>query len=178
MRTSDYCGLRTLFAIAVLLVTLETARAGEQPVSRYTSTARAKAISFKEDNEPAGGFRALLPGLGGYQLEHLSGDERSWIDIRFGKAKADLYSATMEVGPGSFPHKANDVVEWRGVEVRGRFVPYALIYRLAGYNEEKNQTKTRLIVIKLDKERSAVLGYAEGAKEDEKANQLADTARP
>jgi hypothetical protein len=57
-------------------------------------------------------------------------------------------------------------------------VPYALIYRLAGYNEEKNQTRTRLIVIKLDKERSAIVGYAEGANEDEKAKQLADSTRP
>ena len=38
--------------------------------------------------------------------------------------------------------------------------------------------RTRLIVIKLDKERSAVIGHAEGANEDTKAKQIADGLRP
>jgi hypothetical protein len=33
-------------------------------------------------------------------------------------------------------------------------------------------------VIKLDKERSAVVGHAEGAKEDAEAKQIADRFRP
>ena len=174
---------KKLSAIAIAVVTtalaLQNAAAGERIVSKYTSTARAKSISFKDHSDvPEGGFEALFPGHGGYKLLHLSGDERSWINIRYGKTTVDLYEATMNEGPGAFPHKENDVVEWRGVEKDGRFTPYAIIYRLAGYDEERNLHKTRLIVIKLDKERSAVVGHAEGAKEDVEAKQIADRLRP
>ena len=157
---------------------VDAGAAGDGLVSKYTTTARAKAISFKEyTGEGPGGFTGLFPGLGGYQLVHLSGDERSWINIRYGKTTVDLYSATMEKGPGAFPSKENDVVEWRGVEKDGRFTPYAIIYRLGGTDEERRLHKTRLIVIKLDRERSAIIGYAEGANEDAQAKQIADKAR-
>jgi hypothetical protein len=154
------------------------AEAGPQVTSKYTSTARSKAISFKDESDiPEGGFEAVFAGLGGYKLVHQSGDERSWINIRFGKNTSDLYSATMEAGGGTFPEKANDVVEWRGVEKNGRFVPYAIIYRIAAGNDETRKTHTRLIVIKLDKERSAVIGHAEGPNEDKEARDIADKAR-
>ena len=155
-----------------------SASAAERVVSKYTSTARSKAISFKdESNIPEGGFEALFAGLGGYQLLHLAGDERSWINIRFGKKTVDLYAATMEAGGGTFPHKANDVVEWRGVEDKGRFVPYAIIYRIAAGNDETRKIHTRLVVIKLDKERSALIGHVQGANEEREARQIADRAR-
>lgn len=165
-------------AILALLIFADRALADERVDSRYTSTARAKALSFKdESNIPEGGFEAVFAGLGGYQLVHLSGDERSWINIKFGKQTVDLYAATMEAGGGTFPHKANDVVEWRGVESNGRFVPYAIIYRLAAGNDETRQIHTRLVVIKLDKERSAVIGHAQGANEEKEAHAIADKAR-
>jgi hypothetical protein len=119
----------------------------------------------------------LCPGLGGYKLEHLSDDERSWINIRFGKKTVDLYSATMAAGGGTFPRKANDTVEWRGVEKNGRFVPHAIIYRLEAGNDETRKTHSRLVVIKLDKERSAVIGHAEGPNEEKDARAIADKAR-
>ena len=166
------------FVILALLAASDSALAGEQIVSKYTSTARNKCLSFKDHSDvPEGGFEAVCPGLGGYQLVHLSGDERSWINLKFGKKTVDLYTATMEAGGGTFPHKANDVVEWRGVEKNGRFTPYSIIYRLAAGNDETRKIHTRLIVIKLDRERSAVIGFTEGANEDAKAKQLADTAR-
>src|ERR1700749_1681346 len=112
---------RALAVFAVIALATK-AKAAERVVSKYTSTARSKAISFKdESNIPEGGFEAFFPGLGGYKLVHLAGDERSWINIRFGKETVDLYSATMEAGGGTFPHKDNEVVEWRGVETNGRF---------------------------------------------------------
>ena len=149
-----------------------------QATSKYTSTARSKAIFFRDESDiPEGGFEAVFAGLGGYKLVHLSGDERSWINLRFGKETVDLYSATMEAAAGTFPHKANDVVEWRGVEEKGRFVPYAIIYRIAAGNDETRKLHTRLIVIKLDKERSAVIGHAAGANEEKEAREIADKAR-
>jgi len=162
-------------AIFALLAFGNRVVADDRVDSRYTSTARAKALSFKdESNIPEGGFEAVFAGLGGYQLVHLSGDERSWINIKFGKQTVDLYSATMNAGGGTFPHKANDVVEWRGVEKNGRFVPHAIIYRLAAGNDETRKIHTCLIVIKLDKEHSAVIGHAEGANEEKEARAIAD----
>ena len=151
----------------------------ERVVSKYTSTARAKSLSYHESNgEESDGIRALFPGFGEYKLEHLGGDLRSWLNILFRDKTVDLYAPTMENGGGTFPHKANDVVEWRGIEKQGRFMPYALIYRIASSNDDTRRTKTRLIVIKLDGERSAVVGYAEGANEDTEAKALADRHRP
>jgi hypothetical protein len=151
----------------------------ERIVSKYSSTARAKSISFKEDGmEGDPGFHGLFPGFGGYKLEFIGGDERSWINIKFGKQTVNLYSATMDAGAGTFPHKANDVVEWRGVEKNGRFTPYAIIYRIKAGELDTRKTHTRLIVIKLDREKSAVIGHAEGANEDAEAKQIADRARP
>jgi hypothetical protein len=151
---------------------------GERIVSKYTSTARAKALSFQESRgQEDEGFRGLFPGLGGYQLEHLGGDLRSWINPRFNHKTVDLYGPTMEAAGGTFPHKANDVVEWRGVEKQGRFIPHALIYRIASSNDDTRKTKTRLIVIKLDGPRSAVIGHAEGRNEDADAKAIADRAR-
>jgi hypothetical protein len=165
----------TIFLVVACGVSAEP---GPPVTSKYTSTARAKSISFKDySNIPEGGFEAVFAGLGGYKLVHLSGDERSWINIRFGKDTVDLYSATVEAGGGTFPHKANDVVEWRGVEEKGRFVPYAIIYRIAAGNDETRKIHTRLIVIKLDKGRSAVVGHAEGTNEEKEAREIADKAR-
>ncbi|HVF70840.1 MAG TPA: hypothetical protein VM940_04450 [Chthoniobacterales bacterium] len=153
----------------------------EKIVSKYTSTARKAAISFKVHKGEGGeadGFEGVFAGLGGYQLLHLSGDERSWINLRYGKATQDLYLETMKSAGGTFPNKDNDVVEWRGLERGGRFTPYAIIYRIRAGNDETRQTRTRLIVIKLDKQKSTVIGHAEGAGEDAKAKDIADRARP
>ena len=166
------------FVVSVLSSIAPTTEAADRVTSKYTSTARSKAISFKDESDiPEGGFEAVFAGLGGYQLVHLAGDERSWINLRFGKTTVDLYAATMEAGGGTFPHKANDGVEWRGVEEKGRFVPYAIIYRLAAGNDETRKIHTRLIVIKLAKERSAVIGHAQGANEERDAREIADKAR-
>jgi hypothetical protein len=164
--------------ILVALTSSDARAADERVISKFTSTAREKSIYFKKDEgEGTGGFEALFADLGGYQLLHLSGDERSWINVRFGKQTVDLYAATMAAGGGTFPHKANDVVEWRGVEKNGRFTPYAIIYRLKAGNDETRVWHTRLIVIKLDRERTAVIGHAQGANEDVETKQIADLAR-
>jgi hypothetical protein len=178
MNTIRAAGTVRSFAVLALLTFACSARADERIDSRYTSTARAKALSFKDhSNIPEGGFEAVFAGLGDYKLVHLDGDERSWINIRFGKQTVDLYAATMQAGGGTFPHKTNDVVEWRGVEKNGRFVPHAIIYRLSAGNDETRKIHTRLVVIKLDKERSAVVGHAEGANEEKEARAIADKAR-
>jgi hypothetical protein len=173
--------MNALFVLLALLLTPFHAALAvdEQIVSRFTSTEPEKAIYFEENKGEVGtGFRGLFRGFAGYDLLHLTGDERSWINVCYGGKTVDLYAATMALGPGTFPHKANDVVEWRGIEKNHRFNPYAIIYRLAGYNEFEHRHPSRLIVIKLDGERSAIIGHAEGASEDAEAKRIADAARP
>ncbi len=178
MNRSRAAGVVCLFTVLALLALSRAAQANDRVDSRYTSTARTKALSYQDhSNVPEGGFEAIFAGLGGYKLVHLSGDERSWINLRFGKQTVDLYSATMEAGGGTFPHKANDVVEWRGVEKNGRFVPHAIIYRIAAGNDDTRKIHTRLVVIKLDKDRSAVIGHAEGPNEEKDARTIADKGR-
>jgi hypothetical protein len=177
MRTQRALVSTVWLIIGLLLTAGEPA--SERIVSKFSSTARAKSISYQETGEEGDpGFHGLFPGFGGYQLEFLGGDERSWINIKFDGQTVNLYSATMQAADGTFPHKANDVVEWRGVEKNGRFTPYAIIYRIEAGNDETRKTHTRLIVIKLDRERSAVIGHAEGANEDAEAKKIADAARP
>lgn len=162
------------------LAFLHSAAAAEGIVSKYTSTAERESISFKNGPEETGSFSGVFRGFGGYQIVHVGDDERSWINIKFGKTVVDFREATMEIGTatGSFPHKANDVVEWRGTEGKGGFKPHAVIYRLVGLDENGKRTRTRLIVIKLNKERSAVIGFAEGGPNEEKeAQAIADKAR-
>ena len=169
--------MRTVL-LAGLIATCSLAMAGgEKPISKYSSTARSRAISYHETGEGGDpGFESLYPGFGGYKLEFLNGDERSWIDVRCKGESSDLYSATMEAGGGTFPHKANDVVEWRGVERGGKFVPYAIIYRIEAGNDETRKTHTRLVVIRLDGANSGVIGHTEGAHEEAEARAMADRA--
>ena len=175
--------IRNVSCWAVLFISTTSILHGgaeERIVSKYTSTARKTAISFKTHKGEGGeadGFEGLFAGLGGYQLVHLSGDERSWINVRHGKVTQDLYQETMEAAGGTFPNKENDVVEWRGVERGGHFIPFAIIYRMRAGNDETRKTHQRLIVIKLDAEHSKVVGHAEGKDEDAEAKRLADKSR-
>src|SRR5262245_66234817 len=100
--------LQTLLSTAWLLLGV-LLTAGESPseriVSKYSSTARAKSISFQKDGDESDpGFHGVFPGFGGYQLEFLGGDERSWINIKFGQQKVDLYRA--KIGRASCRERA------------------------------------------------------------------------
>ena len=164
--------------IFALLISVCVALAGERPVSKFTSTAQKSAVKFHREKDDPSEFDGLFRGLGGYDLVFLGGDERSWINIKFGKSVIDLREATMElgVGIGFFPHKANDTVEWRGVETKGQFVPYAVIYRIVAVDENGKRGKTRLVVIKLDKERSRIIGHADEPNAEAEAERIADSA--
>ncbi len=83
----------------------------------------------------------------------------------------------MENAPGGFSGKANDLIEWRGIEKNGEFKPYAIIYRVDGYDENTQRTKTRLLVFALNNGKADYLGFAEGENEDAKAKAIADSAR-
>jgi hypothetical protein len=163
----------------LLLGTISIALAGEQPVSKFTKTDRKSAVKFHRDKGEPSDFAALFRGFGGYDLVFVGGDERSWINIKFGNNIVDLRDATMGLGAGIgfFPHKANDVVEWRGLEQSGKFLPYAVIYRIVGLSENGQRDKTRLVVIKLDGPRSRIIGHADGDNAQEEAERIGDSSR-
>jgi len=157
--------------------------AQEKIVSFYSSTntkhVASIANSEREKDPEIDYFIDLCPGYGGYELVHSGGDLRSLINIKFGKKVSDLFGPTMNLAQGSFAHKSNDVVEWRGTLNGSHFVPHAIIYRLTGYSEVdangKQQEKTSLIVIALNKGDAKVLGSTKGKDEGEKARKLADS---
>lgn len=124
-------------------------------------------------------FEHLCPGYGGYELLHRSGDLRSWIDVRFQGKTSDLYGDVMKAGRGFFVHKANHVVEWRGVREGDVFTPFALIYRVNAQDPENpEKSHSTLIVIALNKGDAKLLGTASGKNEDADAKKLADQAAP
>ncbi len=83
----------------------------------------------------------------------------------------------MENAPGAFSGKANTAIEWRGIEEGGEIHPYAIIFRVDGYNENTAQTRTRLLVFALADGTAKYLGFAKGKDEDTKAKAIADSSR-
>lgn len=170
-----------VFAWVWSVIFLVVAEAGK--VTSFYSTTARKSVAVLQDStleeEPEiDHFKHLCPGYGGYELIHLGGDLRSAMEVKFGKTVSEIYGETMNHAPGMFAHKANDVVEWRGVLEGEHFVPHAIIYRLAGSVDQADGgqvTKTALIVVALRQGKAAVLGAFSGDDEGEKARALADT---
>jgi hypothetical protein len=151
--------------------------AADQVTSEFTKTVKGVVLSQSKPGGEMEFSSIRYQGLGGYDVIVQSDDDRSWVDLQFGGKKVDLRYATFDLSPGGFPNKANDVVEWRGVRRKGEFVPFAIIYRLEGTDEQTRKPKSRLIVIHLDKLRSRVAGFAEGRNEDGDAKKIADRFR-
>ncbi len=159
-----------------LLIAISVACAAEKPVSKFTSTAQKSAVRFSREKSDPSDFRGLYRGFAGYDLEFVGGDARSWINVRYGRSSVDLRDTTMDqgVGIGFLPHKADDKVEWRGLEKNGQFVPYAIIYRIVAVTENGHPSETRLVVIRLNKQRSRIIGHADGPNAEAEAEQIAD----
>ncbi len=153
--------------------------ADPKPESEFTTTDPKKVKiledSSREKDPQIDHFKHLCPGLGGYQVIHEGGDSRSWINLIYDGGKTDLMNATLIACPGQFPAKANDVVQWRGFRQGGSFVPYAIIYRMMSNADDAKQTRLEtLVIIKLDKEKSSVVGHVLAKEGNEKAEMLAD----
>lgn len=161
-----------------LFTAIAIAAADDKAISKFTSTAQKSAVKFHREKDDPSDFHGLYRGLGGYELVFVGGDERSWINIKFGNSVVDLRDATMDLGAGIgfFPHKANNVVEWRGIEQNGKFVPYAVIYRIVGLTENGKRDQTRLVVIKLNGASSRIIGHADGDNAQAEAERIADGA--
>jgi len=173
--------MKFITLVCCVTLTFVCQAAGQKITSFYSSTeAKHVAVlvdSALEKNPVIDHLYHLCPGYGGYELIHRGGDLRSIIDIKFGKTVSNLMGPTFKRTRGSFPHKANHVVEWRGMLKENHFTPHAIIYRMAGTIEVegKQVTKTTLIVVALNKGKSVVLGSFSGDGETKKAKALADS---
>lgn len=168
------------FITALLAFTVAGAFAADpKPASEFTTT-DPKKVKILEDSalekEPEiDHFKHLCPGFGGYQVIHEGGDLRSWINLVYKGKKTDLMNDTLMSCPGQFPAKANNVVQWRGYRKGDTFEPYAIIYRMMSSADDEKQTPIEtLIVIKLDRENSKVVGHVSAKEGNEKAEALAD----
>lgn len=166
--------------LALLLLSSATLRAAEpKPDSEFTTTDPKKVKiledSSREKDPEIDHFRHLSPGLGGYQVIHEGGDLRSWINLIYDGGKTDLMNDTLSACPGQFPAKANNVVQWRGFRKGGSFMPYAIIYRMMSSADDAKQTRLEtLVIIKLDGQKSRVVGHVDSKEGNEKAEMLAD----
>jgi len=172
--------MNPLTFLSLLVLGTATVSASEpKPESEFTTT-DPKKVKILEDSSRAKDpeidyFTHLCPGLGGYQVVHEGGDSRSWINLIYDGQKTDLMNDTLSACPGQFPAKANNVVQWRGFRQGGAFVPYAIIYRMMSNADDAKQTRLEtLVVIKLNKEKSSVVGHVVAKEGNEKAEMLAD----
>ena len=172
--------MNPLALLALLVFGAAAVSAAEpKPESEFTTTDPKKVKiledSAREKDPQIDHFKHLCPGLGGYQVIHEGGDLRSWINLIYEGQKTDLMNDTLSACPGQFPAKANDVVQWRGFRQGGVFVPYAIIYRMLSSADDEKQTRLEtLVIIKLDKGKSSVVGHVAGKEGNEKAELLAD----
>ncbi|MDB6005456.1 MAG: hypothetical protein JWR15_2443 [Prosthecobacter sp.] len=167
--------LFVLVAFACVLVSA----ADPKPESEFTTTDPKKVKiledSAREKDPEIDHFKHLCPGLAGYQVIHEGGDLRSWINLIYDGQKTDLMNDTLTACPGQFPGKANNVLQWRGLRQGGAFVPYATIYRMMSSADDAKQTRLEtLVIIKLDKDKSRVVGHLAAKEGNEKAEMLAD----
>jgi hypothetical protein len=165
----------SLLSFLLLVTALPAASsAPDQITSKYSSTKTGVILEQSTDKSEIDFFKKRCPGFGGYDVIFQGADARSWINLKWGNTVVDLMNPTFALAPGQFPNKANDVIEWRGIVHGGKFLPFAIIYRIEGADEATNHAKTRLIVIKLDKAKSSVAGYAQGKDEDAESKRIAD----
>lgn len=172
--------MNPLTLLTLLALGAATVSAAEpKPESEFTTTDPKKVKiledSAREKDPEIDHFKHLCPGLGGYQVIHEGGDLRSWINLIYDGNKTDLMGDTLSACPGQFPAKANDVVQWRGLRQGGSFIPYAIIYRMMSSADDEKQTRLEtLVIIKLDKDKSIVVGHVPAKEGNEKAELLAD----
>lgn len=167
------------FLPLLLLSSAMLCAAEPKPDSEFTTTDPKKVKiledSSREKDPEIDHFRHLCPGLGGYQVIHEGGDLRSWINLIYDGGKTDLMNDTLSACPGQFPAKANNVVQWRGFRKGGSFIPYAIIYRMMSSADDAKQTRLEtLVIIKLDGQKSRVVGHVDSKEGNEKAEILAD----
>lgn len=150
------------------------ASAGSDIKSTYTSTRANECIALEpesEEEEGGGSYRGECPGVGGYKLQLLDGDDRQTLNLVTPSKKVieldfwSYYTGFSQVG---------ETVEWREC----KDAPIALIarYNVSDPKDEKKQN-SYLMVVKIEKSKACVIDIvAPSAKQNEEARKLADVA--
>jgi hypothetical protein len=147
---------RALLSAAFALMSLACSVSAAEPVNEFTSTAEKKSKLLEEGDDS---FKYRCKGIAGYEVIYEGSHGRSWINLVYDSEQTDLSDEILEACPGTWPVKANDVVQWRGVKQDRQFVPYAVIFRMASVLDEASGKKTEtLVIIKLAGAGSQVVG--------------------
>lgn len=154
--------------LSVLPLTLVSQE--KKPVNEFTTTAEDKSELIEEGVDS---FKLRCKGVAGYEVIFEGSNGRSWLNLVYDSEQTDLMNDILNELPGQFGSKANDVVQWRGYKEDGKFVPYALIFRMkSSVDGEPQET---LVVIKLAGAGSMVVGSVPSNKGgNEGAEALAD----
>jgi len=162
--------MKIFFLCTILLLTLTVSLAAQNK-SIYTSTSDKICKAQKANDDEGGDYIGICPGVGGYKLKLIEGDLRQTLFVITPKKKEhplrfnEFYYSFSAIG---------DKVEWR----TKRGVPFALIARYNVADVENSEKRTSyLMVVKITKSFSCVTDVVlPGAKQNEEARKLADTA--
>lgn len=127
------------------------------PVDRKSCT--TPAALRKEFGERGLGVQEC-PGRGGWRLLVVASDANTWIELRSRRVTWSGEEATVYDRPiGQFSSVASSSqAEWR-IDARGE--PKAVIIRLAAQNPRDSRSRvSRLLVVRLERERACVIGRA------------------
>lgn len=161
----------TVFALVVALH--PSIGADPKPDNEFTSTAEDKSKVLEVGDD----FVILeCAGMADYKVIFKDDQGRSWIDLSFDGKETEMMTDIFNSCPGTWPSKANDVVQWRGIRKDGEFSPYAVIFRMQSVEDESKPDKTEtLVVVKLDGADSKVVGkVASNAGGNAAAEAMAD----
>jgi len=152
-----------LFYMVVLILTISPfLYAKDSNYSSVYTSLKLKDCQAVDSSDRS--YSQECPGKENYRVFHESGDTRSWLVIKKGDdVVIDLFQPVMQNAPGKFARVSGKVAEWR---YQGK-TPIALIFRIAGNGEiflsgksqqPSYETKTTLLVVRLEGEKACVIG--------------------
>lgn len=137
-----------LLLIFLILFCAYTASA-QSVESVYTDLNGKTCRTLERNDEEAGYLLTQCPGVGGYKLQVVSGDDRQTITVvKPNGSKAELNLG--QIGGGGFSY-VGPRAEWRVKRENGKVVPIALIVRLnvSTNPSDSSQTTSFLTVTKI-----------------------------
>lgn len=159
------------------------AKARDKVDSVYTNLTGCKVLEQSTEEDDIDFFTEECPGIAGFKVHHVGGDARSFIEIsRENEPASDLlWIQTMNAAQLFFPAVSGSKLEWRGTVKRGKFVPFAFIYRIAGQTpEDELKTVERLIVGKIGEKDICIFGSVQATGNPNgnvQAREMAEAAR-
>ncbi|MBK6848710.1 MAG: hypothetical protein IPG96_14660 [Proteobacteria bacterium] len=167
--------IRRATRVACLLTVFAGRAAGAAPggaiASVYTDVAEAKCRTVEESE---GYLNQLCPGVGGYALRLIDGDQLQVFVVRADKRE---YQLSYE---GGFGQRGAAKAEWRVRQVGTTKQPLALIFRVKAADlatPYPHKTISQLVVAKITADRSCTTNLIlPGPRQNERARQAADRA--